>query len=117
MESLVLKKPFQSIEHHLQEVDAANQPDGKKDKPVSGVHVTASPQKLKSLRKRHDKLLANPVSAPGASHRKAQLVSNKTHYNPHDPDARISMKPGKARKLNYHCSMSVDTAPVERPWV
>jgi hypothetical protein len=37
-------------------------------------------------------------------------VSNKTHYCPADPDARVSIKPGKARKLNYHCSMAVDTA-------
>ncbi|WP_235336652.1 transposase [Pontibacter korlensis] len=32
------------------------------------------------------------------------------HYSPHDPDARISVKPGKARKLNYHCSLAVDAA-------
>ncbi|WP_299761362.1 transposase [uncultured Pontibacter sp.] len=38
------------------------------------------------------------------------MLSNKTHYSPHDPDARISVKPGKARKLNYHCSLAVDTA-------
>ncbi|KEQ29904.1 hypothetical protein N180_19895 [Pedobacter antarcticus 4BY] len=55
-------------------------------------------------------MLDNPVGAPGAAHEKAQLLSNKTYYNPHDPDARISVKPGKARKLNYHCSMAVDTA-------
>lgn len=42
--------------------------------------------------------------------KKAQLLSNKTHYSPHDPDARISVKPGKARKLNYHCSMAVYSA-------
>ena len=58
----------------------------------------------------HDKLRKNPVGATGASNEKAQLFSNKTLYSPHDPDARISVKPGKARKLNYHCSMAVDTA-------
>jgi hypothetical protein len=45
-----------------------------------------------------------------ASNQKAQLLSNKTHYSPTDPDARISVKPGKACKLNYHCSLAVDTA-------
>jgi hypothetical protein len=37
-------------------------------------------------------------------------LSNKTHYSPTDPDARISVKPGKARALNYLCSLAVDTA-------
>jgi len=46
----------------------------------------------------------------GAHHPKAQLLSNKTHYSPTDPDARISVKPGKARALNYLCSVAVDTA-------
>ena len=46
----------------------------------------------------------------GAHHAKAQLLSNKTHYSPTDPDARISVKPGKARALNYLCSLAVDTA-------
>ncbi|MFC4094584.1 transposase, partial [Euzebyella saccharophila] len=30
--------------------------------------------------------------------------------SPTDPDARISVKPGKARKLNYLGQLSVDTA-------
>jgi transposase len=52
-------------------------------------------------------------SEPGpvdAQHEKARLLSNKTHYRPTDPDARISLKPGKARALNYRCSLAVDTA-------
>jgi transposase len=46
----------------------------------------------------------------GAHHAKAQLLSNKTHYSPTDPEARISVKPGKARALNYLCNLAVDTA-------
>ncbi|SMB79586.1 transposase IS4 family protein [Hymenobacter roseosalivarius DSM 11622] len=45
----------------------------------------------------------------GARHAQARLVSNKTHYSPTDPEARISVKPGKARALNYLCSLAVDT--------
>jgi len=48
--------------------------------------------------------------ALGAHHAQARLLSNKTHYSPTDPDARISVKPGKARALNYLCSLAVDTA-------
>jgi hypothetical protein len=62
------------------------------------------------VEKHHQNLRDSPVRLVGASHKKARLLSNKTHYNPRDPDARISVKPGKARKLNYHCSMAVDTA-------
>ena len=38
---------------------------------------------------------------PGAGNKGAKYTSNKTHYSPTDPDARISVNPGKARKLNY----------------
>jgi transposase len=44
----------------------------------------------------------------GRDRPQARLLSNKTHYSPADPDARISVKPGKARALNYLCSMAVD---------
>ncbi|RYE24176.1 MAG: hypothetical protein EOP45_06105, partial [Sphingobacteriaceae bacterium] len=80
------------------------------DPPSSAVYITAPDHQLKKLAKHQQKLLDNPVSAPGASYEKSQLLSNKTHYSPHDPDARISIKPGKARKLNYRCNMAVDTA-------
>jgi hypothetical protein len=60
--------------------------------------------------KHYQNLRDSPVRLVGASHKKARLLSNKTHYSPTDPDARISVNPSKARKLNYHCSMAVDTA-------
>lgn len=47
---------------------------------------------------------------PGAGNKGSKYTSNKTHYSPTDPDARISVKPGKARKLNYMSQLSVDTA-------
>jgi len=43
---------------------------------------------------------------PGAK----KKTGNKTHYNPHDPDAKMSVKPGKATALNYLGEVSVDTA-------
>jgi hypothetical protein len=36
--------------------------------------------------------------------------SNKTHYNPSDPDAKMSVKPGKITALNYLGEVSVDTS-------
>jgi len=37
-----------------------------------------------------------------------KFLSNHTHYSPTDPDARISVKPGKARQLNYSGQIAVD---------
>ena len=37
-----------------------------------------------------------------------KFLSNHTHYSPTDPDAKISVKPGKARQLNYAGQLSVD---------
>lgn len=36
--------------------------------------------------------------------------TNKTHYSPSDPEAKMSVKPGKATALNYLGEVSVDTA-------
>lgn len=37
-----------------------------------------------------------------------KFLSNHTHYSPTDPDAKISVKPGKARQLNYSGQIAVD---------
>lgn len=37
-----------------------------------------------------------------------KYTSNHTHYSTTDSDARISVKPGKARQLNYSAQLSVD---------
>lgn len=39
-----------------------------------------------------------------------KYLSNHTHYSPTDTDARVSVKPGKARQLNYFGQISVDDA-------
>ena len=46
----------------------------------------------------------------GRGRLRARLLSNKTHYSPADPDARISVKPSKARALNCLCMLAVDEA-------
>ncbi len=71
--------------------------------------ISAAQHQLRKVEKHQENLKESP-GALGGKHEKARLVSNKTHYSPTDPDARISVKPGKARKLNFHCSLAVDTA-------
>lgn len=39
-----------------------------------------------------------------------KYISNHTHYSPTDSDARVSVKPGKARQLNYFGQIAVDDA-------
>jgi len=39
----------------------------------------------------------------------AKFLSNHTHYSTTDSDARIAVKPGKPRQLNYLAQTSVDT--------
>ena len=111
MESVVPKMPATPMGDHLKKVLEENgAAEQSQSKTVSPAHITAPEHELKRVEKHHRNLKDSPVRLMGASHKRARLLSNKTHYNPHDPDARISVKPGKARKLNYRCSMAVDTA-------
>lgn len=50
---------------------------------------------------------AKQVDANGILMR-PRFLSNHTHYSPTDTDARISVKPGKARQLNYYGQLAVD---------
>lgn len=43
-------------------------------------------------------------------HKRPKFVSNHTHYSSTDSEARISVKPGKPRQLNYLAQVAVDTA-------
>ncbi|WP_132055697.1 IS1182 family transposase [Pseudocnuella soli] len=49
-------------------------------------------------------------SASGEKDYLPKFVSNHTHYSTTDSDARVSVKPGKPRQLNYAAQVSVDTA-------
>jgi transposase len=71
--------------------------------------LRASPaHHLRRVAAAHARYLRNDSGPLGRDRPQARLLSNKTHYSPADPDARISVKPGKARALNYLCSLAVD---------
>ena len=71
--------------------------------------LRASPEhQLRRVAAAHARYARNASGPLGRDRPQARLLSNKTHYSPADPDARISVKPGKARALNYLCSMAVD---------
>jgi transposase len=83
------------------------------DRPAQGgpdaPALRTSPEHhLRRVATAHARYTRNDSGPLGRDRPQARLLSNKTHYSPADPDARISVKPGKARALNYLCSMAVD---------
>ncbi len=71
--------------------------------------ISASSKELQGIRSRNRRWQLDQDQRPGAGNKGSKYTSNKTHYSPTDPDARISVKPGKAGKLNYMSQLSVDT--------
>ncbi|MBQ0734829.1 IS1182 family transposase [Aquimarina celericrescens] len=117
MDSLELKVPQQDLEAYLSDVRYISNRDketyrkAKENKASKEQRkITASDKELKEIRSRNKNWSENQNQRPGAGNKGSRYTSNKTHYSPTDPDARISVKPGKARKLNYHSQLSVDTA-------
>ena len=117
MDSLELKVPQQDLTAHLADIRHISKGDkdtfrkAKENKASKEQQsITASDKELKELKRRTKNWSEHQNQRPGASNKGSRYTSNKTHYSPTDPDARISVKPGKARKLNYHSQLSVDTA-------
>ena len=117
MDSLELKVPLQDLDSHLSEIRHISARDkevfrkAKLDKANKEQQtITASQKELDSIRSRNKKWSKDQDQRPGSGNKGSRYTSNKTHYSPTDPDARISVKPGKARKLNYCSELSVDTA-------
>ncbi|WP_421804268.1 IS1182 family transposase [Flagellimonas sp.] len=118
MDTLELKVPEEELESHLHKVRHISAMDREKphrkskgDRSDKGQrNVTANKKELDAIKGRNKKWAKDQDQRPGAGNKGSKYTSNKTHYSPTDPDARISVKPGKARKLNYLSQLSVDTA-------
>ena len=118
MDTLELKVPEEDLDEHLRKVRALSSMDkeephrkSKNDRSDKGQRsVTANNKELDAVKGRNKKWARDQDQRPGAGNKGSKYTSNKTHYSPTDPDARISVKPGKARKLNYLGQLSVDTA-------
>ncbi|WP_251805258.1 transposase, partial [Antarcticibacterium sp. W02-3] len=112
MDSLELKVPAEDLEEHLSKLRVQSSSDRKakgNKAPKEQQSITASKSELQEIRSRNKKWSKDQDMKPGAKNKGSKYTSNKTHYSPTDPDARISVKPGKARKLNYLCNIAVDT--------
>ena len=118
MDTLELKVPEEDLQEHLKKIRAISAMDkevphreSKGDRSDKGQRsVTANKKELSAIEGRNKKWAKDQDQRPGAGNKGSKYTSNKTHYSPTDPDARISVKPGKARKLNYLSQLSVDTA-------
>ena len=118
MDSLELKVPVESLDEHLRRVRQISHMD-KEEAPYRKAKydnateeqksIQASDKELQGLATRQAKWSKDQDQRPGAGNKGSKYTSNKTHYSPTDPDARISVKPGKARKLNYFSQIAVDT--------
>ncbi|NMH89999.1 transposase, partial [Flavivirga algicola] len=117
-DSLELKVPKADLGAHLEKIRHISSMDKKspirKSKvnkaPRSQQEIAASSKELQEISSRNRRWQLDQDQRPGAGNKGSKYTSNKTHYSPTDPDARISVKPGKARKLNYLSQLSVDTA-------
>ena len=106
LDSLCEKQPVQAVRPTLTVVGSPPK-TGSTPHPAS---IRSAPaHQLRYEATRQAKRQREPASL-GATRPHARLLSNKTHYSPTDPEARISSKPGKVRALNYLCSLAVDTA-------
>lgn len=113
MDSLELKVPLESLEAHLRKVRVMSARDRKaktNKAPKEQQTISASKRELNEIKSRNKKWSKDQDQRPGAGAKGSKYTSNKTHYSPTDPDARISVKPGKARKLNYLSQLAVDTS-------
>ena len=119
MDSLKEKEILEDADQYAAALKAEDQQDDNKDD--NGAAPTVSASKNKSVQQHHNWKKKTYKGQPGnRKHTEegtddqqkflSKFVSNHTHYSTTDADARVSVKPGKPRQLNYLGQVSVDTA-------
>jgi transposase len=113
MDSLREKEILDDAGAYATELQAADAEEKNKAKEESEEELsrkanTVSAARHKAVGLHHQWKTKAYRDMPGGENRK--YVSNHTHYSKTDPDARVSVKPGKPRQLNYTAQVSVDTA-------
>ncbi len=124
MDSLVEKEIIDDGDQYLQELSRDEY--GNKIEQHNNVmkddrdNDTITKSRKKSTNMHHDwkgkeykdmpagKSLTNRTDGNDTEKGRPKFVSNHTHYSTTDRDARVSVKPGKPRQLNYSMQTSVD---------
>jgi IS5 family transposase len=106
MDSLEEKEILEDTSVYADELKSAEeqQSEQKDDKE----NKTVSATRYKAVELHHQWKAKAYKDMPKRKHGK--FVSNHTHYSTTDGDARVSVKPGRPRQLNYTAQVSVDTA-------
>ena len=104
MDSLTEKEILDDTSAYADELKREEEQSDTDDKE----NKTVSATRYKSVELHHQWKAKAYKDMPKRKHGK--FVSNHTHYSVTDPDARVSVKPGKPRQLNYLAQVSVDTA-------
>jgi transposase len=107
MDSLTEKEILDDVSTYADELNADE------EKNDNDNNKTVSVARNKAVQLHHQwKAKAYKGMPKGSKQRQAhaKFVSNHTHYSTTDPDARVSVKPGKPRQLNYTAQVSVDAA-------
>uniref|UniRef100_UPI001F3963F7 transposase n=1 Tax=Nafulsella turpanensis TaxID=1265690 RepID=UPI001F3963F7 len=107
MSSLELKVPEEKLEQGHQ-LSTAHRPAREDKSSRQQRSISARKEELQEIASRQKKWSKD--KRPGAGSKEHRFTSNKTHYSPVDPDARIAVKPGKPCQLCYFNQLSVDTA-------
>jgi transposase len=110
MDSLIEKEILEDASTYADELKKEVE---KKADDENGNSKTVSTARNKAVQLHHKwKAKAYKEMPKGNKERqgRAKFVSNHTHYSTTDADARVSVKPGKPRQLNYAAQVSVDAA-------
>jgi transposase len=105
MDSLVEKEILDDTAVYADELKSEEEQNDEQDNKEN---KTVSATRYKAVELHHQWKAKAYKDMPKRKHGK--FVSNHTHYSTTDPDARVSVKPGKPRQLNYTAQVSVDTA-------
>ncbi len=118
MDSLTEKEIVDDVEAYANELNEGS--DEKISLLIDKSKKTITPEKKKQVEQHHQWKANEYKDQPGGTNSKQldengnlirpKFLSNHTHESKSDPDARISVKPGKARQLNYFGQMAVDDA-------
>lgn len=121
MDSLVEKQILEDAAQYTRELKEDEQNEIERDHKNDNSNNTVSAQKHKEVQWHHKWKEKAYKGQPGARKQTDEgkgeedkflpkFVSNHTHYSTTDSEARVSVKPGKPRQLNYLSQVSVDTA-------
>ncbi|MGV3657728.1 MAG: transposase, partial [Chitinophagaceae bacterium] len=119
MDSLIQKEIIADAATYVRELQEEDVDEGQSGNGNNDNSNTVSAQKHQEVQWHHDWKKKAYKGQPGARKQSEEglgdedkylpkFVSNHTHYSTTDPDARVAVKPGKPRQLNYLGQVSVD---------